>query len=95
MLGGQQRPHLEQAIFASRLSAAAIASVRPVVQAQWQALLQALVPMLEAHVEHDGALSPPPQGRVRVGLYTYHEGGAAPEPTAPREPVRARARRKG
>lgn len=95
VLGGEQRPHLEQAIFASGLSAAAIASLRPVVLAQWQALLQALVPMLEAHVERDGALDPPPQGRVRVGLYTYHEGAAASAPAAPREPVRARARRKG
>ena len=102
--GRTQRPHLEQAIFASGLSADAIASVQPVVRAQWQALLQALVPMLEAHVERDAALEPPPQGRVRVGLYTYHEGGAPPggplaspgsSPAPPREPVRARARRKG
>jgi hypothetical protein len=95
VLGGEQRQHFEQAVFASGLSAAAIASVRPVVRAQWQALLQALVPMLEAHVERDGALDPPPQGRLRVGLYTYQEGAPAEAPAPPREPVRARARRKG
>ena len=95
VLGGEQRLHLEQAIFASGLSAASIGAVQPVVRAQWQALLQALVPMLEAHVEHDAALDPPPQGRVRVGLYTYHEGGDGGPPAPPREPVRARARRKG
>jgi hypothetical protein len=64
------------------------------VRAQWQALLQALVPALEARVEADATLQPPPRGRLRVGLYTYHEGAdAAPEPS-PREPLRPRANRK-
>ena len=95
VLGADARPHFEQAVFASGLSAASIATVRPVVLAQWQALLQALVPLLEAHVERDGALATPPEGRVRVGLYTYHEGAAGSLPSPPREPLRARARRKG
>ncbi len=94
VIDGDDRAHFEQAVFADGLSAASIASVRPAVRAQWQALLQALVPALEARVEADATLQPPPRGRLRVGLYTYHEGAeAAPEPS-PREPLRPRANRK-
>jgi hypothetical protein len=84
--------HFEQAVFASGLSEASLASVRPAIRAQWQALLVALVPALEACVEADKALQPAPQGRLRVGLYTYQEGtdavpdagGAAPLARTPR-----------
>lgn len=94
VIDGDDRAHFEQAVFADGLSADSIASVRPAVRAQWQALLQALVPALEARVEADAALQPAPQGRLRVGLYTYHEGAEpAPEPS-PREPLRPRAKRK-
>lgn len=94
VIDGDDHAHFEQAVFADGLSAASIASVRPAVRAQWQALLQALVPALEARVEADAALQPAPQGRLRVGLYTYHEGAEpAPEPS-PREPLRPRAKRK-
>ena len=86
------RLHFEQAVFADGLSAASIESVRPAVRAQWQALLQALVPALEARVEADAATQPAPQGRLRVGLYTYQEGAAAPSPAPPA--VAARAKRK-
>ncbi len=86
------RMHFEQAVFAQGLSAASIDSVRPAVRAQWQALLQSLVPALEARVEADATTVPAPQGRLRVGLYTYHEGAAAPTPAPPT--VAARAKRK-
>ena len=94
VLGGNDRLHFEQALFAGGLSLSSIESVRPTVRAQWQQLLAALVPALETHVEQDAQLAPPPQGRLRVGLYTYHEGTqAAPEQTSP-APKRARAPRK-
>ncbi len=93
VLGGDDRRHFEQAVFASGLSAESIEAVRPVVQAHWQSLLQALVPLLEARVAADEKLDPPPQGRVRVGLFSFHEGAApAAAPTAARP---ARANRKG
>ena len=80
-------PHFEQAVFADGLSAASIAAVWPTVQAQWQTLLAALVPALESRVEADAQETPPPQGRLRVGLYTYHEGaepvGAEPQRSGP------------
>lgn len=94
VIDGDDTAHFEQALFADGLSAESIASVRPAVRAQWQALLQALVPALEARVEADARLQPAPRGRLRVGLYTYQEGAeTAPEP-APRGPRRPRATRK-
>ncbi len=83
------RAHFEQAVFADGLTAASIASIRPAVRAQWQALLAELVPALEARVEADAQVQPPAQGRLRVGLYTYHEGAETPPPAA----VPARRRR--
>ena len=97
VLGGQSRQHFEQAVFADGLSAASIESVRPTVHAHWQALLAAVVPALEACVAADAKRLPPPQGRMRLGLFTYHEGAAAAEPAAEgAAPVRVnRAKRKG
>jgi hypothetical protein len=88
---GDNRTHFEQAVFADGLSAPSIAAIRPAVRAQWQALLAALVPALETSVEADAQMQPTPQGRLRVGLYTYHEGAPAEAPAAvPARPRRAR-----
>jgi len=83
--------HFEQAVFADGLSLTSQDAVRPIVRAQWQALLAALVPLLEARVEDDAQQQPAPQGRLRVGLYAYHGAppDAAPAP-APARPRRAR-----
>jgi len=92
---GDNRTHFEQALFADGLSQASIASVRPAVRAQWQALLAALAPALESAVASDGRLDPAPQGRLRVGLYTYHEAGApAADTPAPARPAPAPRRRR-
>lgn len=91
-VGGSDRAHFEQAIFADGLSAESVTSVRPAVRQLWQTLLQNLVPALEARVKADATLRPAPQGRLRVGLYTYHEG--AEPPPAPRGPARPRAPRR-
>ena len=93
VLGRVVPSHFEQAVSAEGLSAESIDSIRPTVQAQWQALLAALVPALEARVEADGQQQSRPQGRLRVGLYSYHEGETAPTPAAPSAPT-ARATRK-
>jgi hypothetical protein len=79
---GDDRTHFEQAVFADGLSAESMASVRPAVRAQWQALLSALVPALEARIEADAALQPAPRGRWRLGLYTYQEDAAPPAPAS-------------
>lgn len=80
------RSHFEQAVFADGLSPASLEAVRPAIRAQWQALMAALVPLLEARVAADEALQPVPAGRLRVGLYTYQDEGApvAPPPLARR-----------
>jgi len=75
---GQQN-HFEQAVWADGLAPASIQGLLPLVEAQWKSMLAALVPTLEAAVQRDGALQPPPQGRVRLGLFAYHEApDAAP-----------------
>jgi hypothetical protein len=84
--------HFEQAVFADGLSAASLASVRPAIRAQWQALLTAMVPALEERVAADATLEPPAQGRLRVGLYTYQEAGSADPAPAPMAPRRAAKR---
>ena len=45
---------------------------------------------LEARVAADGEQQPPPEGRLRVGLYTYREAGpaAAPAPTEADTPMK-------
>ncbi len=84
------RAHFEQAVFADGLSAASIAAIRPAVSAQWQALLAQLVPALEASVEADAKAEPAAQGRLRVGLYTYHEAGPDAAPAQPAAATRPR-----
>ncbi len=70
------RTHFEQALFADGLSAASITSVRSAVTAQWQQLMAQMVPQLEALIAGDAQLDPVPSGRVRVGLYAFHEAQA-------------------
>jgi len=94
VLAGGDALHFEQALFADGLTAESIASVRPAVYAQWQDLLRALVPALEVRVAADAHLQPTPQGRLRVGLYTYHEGSEVPPAPAPRSGPPVRAKRK-
>jgi hypothetical protein len=87
------RTHFEQAVFADGLSAASLASIRPAIRAQWQALMASLVPALEALVAADAAQQPTPQGRLRVGLYSYQEGAATAAPTAIAAPRRVAKRK--
>jgi hypothetical protein len=79
---GAERTHFEQAVFADGLSVDSLESVRPLVRAQWQDLLAALVPALQERVAKDAALRPPPQGRLRVGLYSWQEPQASAAPNA-------------
>jgi hypothetical protein len=70
------RTHQEQAVFADGLSLPSLAQVQPVVRAQWQALMAALIPALEAHIAADATLPEAPDAplwRMRIGLYTYQE----------------------
>jgi hypothetical protein len=74
---GDDHLHFEQAVFATGLSAESLLSVRPAIREQWQALMAALVPALEARVQADALIKPEPQGRLRVGLYSFQEGAEA------------------
>jgi hypothetical protein len=71
---GSDRTHQEQAVFADVLSPESLVHVRPLVQAQWQALMAALIPALEARIALDAELPAAASGplwRMRIGMYTY------------------------
>jgi hypothetical protein len=87
--------HLEQALFADELSASSIEQLRPQANSQWKALVRALIPKVQQHLDHDKAQSQPRDHRVRIGMYMYSEAmparlntpddavaPAAPEPLA-------------
>jgi hypothetical protein len=89
---------LEQAVFADELSDESIAAFDEIARAQWQALLAATVPKLQALIDADAAAGRKRDRRVRIGLYTYHaamsEPPAAPAPAAPNAEKRRRTARK-
>jgi hypothetical protein len=83
-------PHLEQAVFADRLSDESMATFRTLAKAQWQALLAATVPQLQALVDADRAAGRERNQRVRLGIYAYQTPmDPEPEPSPP-EPARRR-----
>ena len=89
-------PHVEQAVFADELSAESIAAFREVAKAQWQTLLAAAVPKLQALIDADAAAGRQRDRRVRIGLYTYHDAmsdpPAAPAPAPASAPAAKRRR---
>ncbi len=93
VLGGGSA-HFEQAVFVDGLTAAAVAAMRPAMAAQWRLLLQALTPALENPVRDAGRLPPPAVGRLRLGLYSYHENGADKEAASGAGAARAKQLRR-
>ena len=80
-------PHVEQAVFADELSAESMAAFRDIAKAQWQALLAATVPALQALVDADAAAARVRDRRVRIGLYTWNDVMAGtPAPATDRAP---------
>lgn len=71
--------HFEQAIIADGLGEASLAEVHQLIAPQWKQLIRALVPVIQARVDADGAEGAEPPGRLRIGLYMY-DNGSAPQP---------------
>jgi hypothetical protein len=83
--------HLEQAVFADELSQESLDKVRGVMRLQWQALLQATVPLLHQLIAADSAAKRSQDQRVRVGMYMFSEPMVAQAANADaKAPVRAR-----
>jgi len=87
-------PHVEQAVFADGLSAESMAAFHAIAKTQWQALLAATVPALQALVDGDAAAGRPADRRVRIGLYTYHDAAAEPPERAARAAAPPRTARR-
>jgi len=68
--------HLEQALFAEELSAQSLDKVRPLIAAQWQALVQSLVPAVQELIDEDLAAGRAQDQRLRVGMYAYGTGAS-------------------
>ena len=83
------RTHFEQALFADGLSSESMQVVRALISAQWQSLMQAVVPAVNALIEADGQVAGGAgriaDQRLRVGLYSYHEAMPA-SPAGSEEP---------
>lgn len=96
-------PHLEQALFADELSQDSLQRLQPLVRAQWQQLLGALVPEVQKLIDDDQAHQRVQDQRLRVGLYAYHAPMnpsaaaelqvAAPAPAAAKKAVAPRRRK--
>jgi len=82
--------HLEQAVFADELSQASLDKLREVMRVQWQALLQATVPLLHQLIAADRSAKRNQDQRVRVGMYMFSETMTSPT-GAPGAKARARS----
>ena len=83
-------PHFEQALFADELSAESMQAVSALVATQWQALMQALVPAVNALIDADREAAHTAgrrtDKRLRIGLYSYHEAMPASPGSESEEP---------
>ena len=86
------RSHLEQAVFADGLSAASVAEFRRLAGEQWQALLDRLVPALEALVARDAAAAEtaasPASPAISAANPAANPAAADPAAAPPRHQVR-------
>jgi hypothetical protein len=83
-------------VFADELSAESMAAFAELARAQWQKLLAATVPALQALVDADAASARVRDRRVRIGLYTWNDTMAArSEARTPRKSAKATARTSG
>lgn len=79
---GDERKHFEQAVFAKDLSEESIDAAKKLINAQWRALMAAIVPELEVLVEADRQArernrTHRAQRRLRIGLYSFDTEQAA------------------
>lgn len=70
---GSGKEHMEQAIFADELSVQSLQDFRDMMAAQWQLMLDSLVPRLEQLIADDKQAGRIQNQRVRIGLYTWSQ----------------------
>ena len=82
--------HFEQAVFADELSRASLAQVRRVVRAQWNALIDATIPLLQTMIDEDQRADRVRDQRLRIGMYAFNDtlDGATPAAPPPAGPIR-------
>ena len=70
---GSGKEHMEQAIFADELSVQSLQDFRDMMAAQWQLMLDSMVPRLEQLIADDKQVGRIQNQRVRIGLYTWSQ----------------------
>lgn len=78
--------HFEQALFADELSAESLAQAKALITEQWQGLLHALAPALQALIDADKAAGRPTDQRLRIGLFAFTDAMHPPADMAPESP---------
>ena len=78
MLGREATPHFEQAVFADGLTPSRWPRCGQLVAAQWQALLAAWCRISRPASRPTRRGRQRPQGRVRIGLYSYQNRAPVP-----------------
>jgi len=73
--------HLEQAVFADELSSESIEALRPHIIQSWNALREAMVPVISDLIDADKCAKREQNYRTRIGLYTFTETVNNSEPT--------------
>ena len=84
--------HLEQAVFADELSAESIEALRPLVNDQWKALREQMVPLLTTFIEEDKRAGRAQDQRIRIGLYSFADTTTDPN-SSNKGPVTRRFRK--
>ena len=88
---GEQPVLLERSVFVSGISAADCERIHQLARERWAGLHHELTQ--EMRRAYDDAAESDNAGRIRIGIYAYHEGGS---PAVPRSaPVVARPKRAG
>lgn len=86
---GRDPGHLEQAVTADGLSHESLLAIRQALRDQWQAMVQAMVPMVEQRVESDAASADDAaRYRLRIGMYGYDTGPSAAMPDSDQKETR-------
>lgn len=68
---GEGAPHFEQSVLADELSLESMLEVKKLIALQWQQLMHAIVPQLEALMAQDQASGRVCDQAVRIGMYSW------------------------
>ena len=78
---GSGSEHFEQSLYADELSSLSLQMARQLITEQWQALMNAVAPQLEALMQADAIAGRPKDQSLRLGLYSWMQPMPLPSAT--------------